>query len=142
MRHTKKGAAYFCGPCNSEGRCAAGVEPRNWIALDLDGIRPDVHDALRLWFAGSFRGVAWETHSSRNKPESSTPDWPRDRVLLALDRDATRDECIAIGRVIEADIREQFGDAVKFDPGDAARRATSVSRTLGREVRALRRRRA
>jgi len=61
-----------------------------------------------LWFA-RFSGCAWPTHSS-------TPDAPRERVLVELDRDVTRDEGIQIGRVLAADLREAFGDLVLIDP--------------------------
>lgn len=107
---TKAGAAYICGPLNGDGRRhAEGAMPRRWIAVDLDRIAPDVWPELRLWFAGRFRGSAWPTHSSK-------PDAPRERVLIELGRAATRTECIEVGRVIAADLADEFGAAVLVDP--------------------------
>jgi RecA-family ATPase len=60
-----------------------------------------------MWFA-RFRGCGWPTHSS-------TPSAPRERVLIELDRDASRDECIQIGRVLMHDLAEEFGTAVLVD---------------------------
>lgn len=111
----KEGAGYVCGPLNGDGRrCAEGALPRRWIALDADRIRPDVLPALRMWFAGRFSGCAWPTHSSR-------PEAPRERILIELDRDATRDEALAIGRALAHDLWQEFGDAIALD--DSTHRA-------------------
>lgn len=105
----KRTAPYVCGPLNGDGRrCAEGALPRRWLALDLDGIAPDVLGDVLMWFA-RFSGTAWPTHSS-------TPERPRYRVILELDRDATRSECMQLGEVLRADLRREFGDAVKADP--------------------------
>jgi hypothetical protein len=105
----KEGAGYVCGPLNHDGRrCAEGAQPRRFLAVDVDRIAPDVHTALRLRFT-RFSAVGWPTHSS--KPEA-----PRERIIIELDRDATRDECIAIGRVLMRDLADEFGDAVLIDP--------------------------
>jgi ADP-ribose pyrophosphatase YjhB (NUDIX family) len=106
---TKAGAGYICGPLNGDGRrCAEGALPRRWLALDFDRIDADALLELRLWFAGRFSGCAWPTHSSR-------PDAPRERVLIELDRDATRAQCIAIGRTLANELAQEFGRAVELD---------------------------
>jgi hypothetical protein len=105
----KAGAAYVAGPLNGDGRrCAGGALPRRWLALDFDRIDADTLPDLRLWLA-RFRGCGWPTHSSR-------PDAPRERVILELDRDADRAECIRIGEALAADLREAFGGAIELDP--------------------------
>jgi hypothetical protein len=93
----KKTAGYICGRFNGDGRrCAEGVEPRRWLPLDLDQIAAERLPDARMWMT-RFSGVGWSTHSS-------TPEAPRERVLIELDRDADREECIAIGRVLTADM--------------------------------------
>lgn len=105
----KRTAGYICGPLNGDGRrCAEGALPRRWLALDLDGIDADALGDVLLWFA-RFSGTAWPTHSS-------TPERPRYRVILELDREATRHECMQLGEALRADLRAEFGPAVKPDP--------------------------
>ncbi len=104
----KGGAAYVCGPLNGTGhRCAEGAEPRRWVALDLDRIDAELLPEVRMWFAARS-GCAWPTHSSK-------PDAPRERVILELDRDATRAECLHVGAVLARDLAAEFGDAILLD---------------------------
>lgn len=112
-RAPRKGLGYICGPMNGSGhRCEEGALPRRWLPVDLDGIAPDALPGVRLWFA-RFSGCAWPTHSSK-------PDEPRERIIIELDREATRDECIRIAAVLAADLSEGFGDAItKFDKSAA-----------------------
>jgi hypothetical protein len=105
---SKATAGYFCGPMNGTGRrCAGGVVPRRWIALDFDRIAADTLPDLRLWLA-RFSGASWPTHSS--KPEA-----PRLRVIVELDREADRAECAAIGEALAGDLAEEFGEALELD---------------------------
>lgn len=105
----KECAGYFAGPLNGGGlRRAEATLPRRFIVLDLDRIAADVLPDVRMHFAGRS-GAAWPTHSS--KPEA-----PRERVILELDREATRAECLRLGAAIARDMREAFGDAVELDP--------------------------
>lgn len=104
----KEGAAYICGPLNSDGRrCKAGALPRRWVGVDLDRIEASVLAAVVRWF-GRYSAACWPTHSS-------APDAPRLRVIIELDRPASRDQCIAIGVQMAADLRDEFGDAVFLD---------------------------
>ncbi len=106
---SKATAPYLAGAFNGDGRrCAEGVLPVRYLAVDLDRIAPDVLPDLRLWFA-RFSGCGWPTHSSK-------PDAPRERVIIELDREATREECITIGATLAADLVEEFGDAIALDP--------------------------
>lgn len=105
---SKVGAPYIAGPFNGDGRrCAEGALPRRWIALDFDRIDAETLPELRMWLA-RFKGVAWPTHSS-------TPDAPRERVILELARDASRDECLAIGEALSGDLAAEFGDGIALD---------------------------
>lgn len=104
----KDGAAYFCGPMGGDGkRCTKNALPRRWVAIDLDGIEVSVMPAVREW-AGRFNGCAWFTHTS-------TPEAPRMRVIVELERPATRDECIALGTRLQQEVHTEFGDSVKWD---------------------------
>lgn len=105
----KRTAGYICGPLNGAGRrCAEGALPRRWLALDLDYIEADRLADVLWWFAERFSGCGWPTHSS-------TPERPRYRVILELDREATRAECMRLGEVLRGDLAAEFGDAVKPD---------------------------
>lgn len=105
---TKQNSGYLCGPLNGDGRrCADGALPRRWIAVDLDRIAADMLPDVRMWFS-RFTGCGWPTHSS-------TQAEPRERALIELDRDATRDECILIGGMLAHDLGEEFGDALLVD---------------------------
>ena len=104
----KARAPYICGPLNGNGRrCAEGAASHVLLAVDLDRIDPDRLPDVRMWFT-RFAGCGWPTHSS-------TPEAPRERVIIHLDRPATRDECIAIGRTLDLDLAEEFGDAIMLD---------------------------
>ena len=105
---TKEGAAYICGPLNGDGRrCKTGTLPRAWVAVDLDRIDAAALPDVVRWF-GRYSAACWPTHSS-------TLDSPRLRVIVELDRPASRDQCIAIGVQMEAKLRDAFGDAVFLD---------------------------
>jgi hypothetical protein len=105
----KDGAEYFCGPMAGDGRrCADSAAPRRFVAVDIDQIHASVLPDLLAWF-GQFSGCGWPTHSSG-------PHAPRARVIIELDREATREQCIAIGQVINDQLAQEFGTAVYVDP--------------------------
>lgn len=113
-RARMKGMQYITAPMrvNGDGRPHRGkdfVESRRFLALDVDHIAgPDVNVELRMWLA-RFKGFGFTT-------ASSTPDAPRCRAILALDRDVDRVEGMRLGAAIQRDIAEEFGDRVKLDP--------------------------
>jgi hypothetical protein len=104
----KEGAAYICGPLGGDGRrCADNALPRPWVSLDLDRIdAPILGDVLR--WAERYNGCGWLTHSN-------TPEVPRLRIIIVLERPADRDECIALGERLKREMQEAFGDKVKWD---------------------------
>ena len=105
---SKQGAAYVCGPLSGDGRrCAGGALPRRWVAVDLDRIEPTaLVDVLRLFQRHS--AAAWPTHSS-------TPAAPRLRIIIELEHPASRDQCIAIGKTLDSELRAKFGNKVLLD---------------------------
>ena len=103
---SKATARYIAGPLSGR-RCAETLLPRRWLAVDLDRVAAEILPDLRLWFT-RFAGCAWPTHSS-------TPAAPRERVILELDREVTRAEGMAIGRVLMSELQVAFGAAVVVD---------------------------
>lgn len=105
LRSTAKGGRYACGPMmpgQPEGKAAVATwrqeslaAPANWLAFDFDKLATADHlSALAGWFAQAFRCLWYPT-------ASSTPEQPRIRVVVALDREAAADErqrlCQAVG---------------------------------------------
>lgn len=103
---SKTGAAYICGPMQGK-RGMDNAQPRIWLPLDADRIAASEHARWREWCA-QHAGVAWPTHNS-------TENAPRDRVIILLDRPASREECIATGVEIVGKVRAEFGDVVQLD---------------------------
>jgi hypothetical protein len=87
--------------------------------VDLDRIDVDRLADVRLWLT-RFRGFGYST-------ASSTPEAPRERAMLELTREASREECVAIGAALVRDLAEEFADAVQVDP--------SVFHNEGRSIR-------
>lgn len=105
---SKDRAGYISAAFGGNGRrCKDNALPRRWLPLDVDGVDPEVHIAWRL-FASRWRGFGWPT-------ASSTPQSPRERVLLELDEAVDRDDGIAIGRLLVQEVEDEFGAAVRID---------------------------
>lgn len=104
-----KGKGHIVAAMAGNGRrCAANALPRNWLAIDADGIDSDVFLDWRMYLS-RFQGFGWPT-------ASSAPEAPRERVIVTLDEPATREQCIGIGALLMRDIGEVFGAAVRIDP--------------------------
>lgn len=89
-------------------RCSANAVPRAWLAIDVDGIDPDVLPDWRMHLM-RWRGFGWPT-------ASSTPEAPRERVIVELSEPVDRAQGIAIGKLIISDADAEFGAAVRIDP--------------------------
>lgn len=89
-------------------RCKDNAIPRNWLAIDADGIDPEVLPDWRMHLA-RWRGFGWPT-------ASSAPEAPRERVILELSESVDRDQGIGIGALVTADFDAEFGAAVRVDP--------------------------
>jgi hypothetical protein len=107
-RSKAKGKAWIAAPFNGDGRrCRENAQARRFLPVDLDKIDPDRLAELRLWFA-KFKGFGYPT-------ASSTAEAPRERVILELTREATRDENLRIGAALVRDLQEEFAGAVVAD---------------------------
>lgn len=96
-------SAAFDGPRKKENAL-----PRSWLACDVDGIDPGVFVEWRLHLT-RWRGFGWPT-------ARSTPEAPRERVIIELSEPVDREQGIAIGMLLSQDIAENFGTAVRIDP--------------------------
>lgn len=112
LRHRapdKARAGYITAGFGDDGRrCAANALRCTWQAIDADRIAPDVLPDWRLFLA-RYRGFGWPT-------ASSTPEAPRERVIVELSEPVDRQQRIAIGSLLSADIETEFGPAVVVDP--------------------------
>ena len=103
-----KGQQYICASLkiNGDGTPHRGkdeVEPRRFLALDIDHIAgAQVFTDLRLWLI-RFHGFGFTT-------ASSTPDEPRCRVIIELDREVDRGEGMRLGAAIARDLGDEFGE--------------------------------
>ena len=81
---SKESREYICGPLRPNGGgelhlCKADLLPRWWLAQDLDGGARDEAEILLMRLA-DYEAVAWTT-------ARHTPECPRIRIVLALDRE-------------------------------------------------------
>lgn len=104
---------YVCGPFSlgssnkskNEGinywRCKNGALPRRFLPFDVDGFRDDIamRDVIRFF---SQWPMVWYTTSSHLAHDDKHSGEPRARIILELDRNATREECIQLGRTIQS----------------------------------------
>jgi len=105
----KASAGYICAPFRGDGRrCLINASPRSWLALDVDGIDADALIDWRLHLT-RWRGFGWPT-------ASSTPQAPRERVIVELSEPVDRAQGIGIGALILRDVAENFGAGVRIDP--------------------------
>ena len=105
----KSSAGYIAAAFGGDRRrSAANALPRPWLAMDVDGIDPDVLPEWRMDLA-RLRGFGWPT-------ASSTPEAPRERVIIELSEPVDRAQGISIGALLVQDIGDNFGAAVRIDP--------------------------
>ena len=125
-RGAKKGLNYVCGPMSygshddtkkhpdeAHYRLASHAEPCSFLSLDIDYMDGAAVQAAVLCEFNELTSYAYET-------ASSTPEVPRMRVLIALDRDVSRHERIALGTLfqkgLERELKAKFGyRAIEFD---------------------------
>lgn len=105
----KASAGYLSSGFGNDGaRRAANALPRPYLALDVDGIAADSLPDWRL-YATRWQGFGWPT-------ASSTPEAPRERVILMLSEPVGRDDGLRIGKLLVQDVEDEFGTAVRIDP--------------------------
>ena len=125
-RGAKKGLNYVCGPMSygshddtkkhpdeAHYRLASHAEPCSFLSLDIDYMHGAAVQAAVLNEIKELNCYAYET-------ASSTPEVPRMRVIIALDRDVSRHERIALGtnfqKDLELELTAKFGNAaIQFD---------------------------
>lgn len=107
---SKATAGYIVAAMSCDGRRSRGnAEPCAWLALDADGISADVWPDWRMHLAARFRGFGWPT-------ASSTPEAPRERVIIELSEPVDRAQRMALGALLAQDIGDNFGASVTLDP--------------------------
>jgi len=106
-RQRQKGKGYISAAFSDGHRSKDTALPVRFMCPDMDRILAPRLADLSMWLAG-FQGAGWETHSS-------TPDAPRMRGVLILDREATRDEVQRLGAAFEAEVNTLFGDDIGLD---------------------------
>ena len=125
-RGRQKGQNYVCGPMaygphddtvkhplEAHFRLASHAEPCSFLPLDIDHMDGAEVQAVVLEAIKGLRSYAYET-------ASSTPQKPRMRVIVALDRQVDRGERIVLGEAKAAELKERveeyFGQgAIAFD---------------------------
>ena len=125
-RGRKKGELYVCGPMafgphndtekyprDANYKLANHAEPCAFLSVDIDYMEGEKVQQLVLREVGQYCAYAYET-------ASSTPEVPRMRVIIQLDREVSRDERIKLGASfqahLETKIEMEFGNsAIKFD---------------------------
>lgn len=125
-RGRKKGEFYVCGPMafgphNDTGRyprdahykLANHAEPCAFLSMDIDYMDGEPVQLGVLREIKGYCAYAYET-------ASSTPEVPRMRVIIQLDREVGREERIALGHAMQAKIEAKFeaefsSGAIKFD---------------------------
>ena len=121
-RSIKKGKAYICAPMScgphdtpkkvqgyAHWRLKFRHQPCAFIAFDFDGFDSPDAFARTIGYLARFHGFAYTTASHR-------PEAPRARAILAINRELTRQERIAVSELIESRLRDEVGnDAIVFD---------------------------
>ena len=111
LRHrarNKANAGFVCARFGDDGhRRAANALPCSWLPLDVDGIDPGVFVEWRL-HCTRYRGFGWPT-------ARSTPEAPRERVIIELSEPVDRAQGIGLGSLIMRDVAKNFGTSVRID---------------------------
>lgn len=101
-----KDAGGFVGGKVAGRRSVAGVEFRSLVSLDLDYAKPGALEEIRE----ALDGKAWCVYSTH----SHTPEAPRLRLVMPLDRDVTPEEFAPIARRIASYVGIESVDPASF----------------------------
>jgi putative DNA primase/helicase len=92
----KSMAGWFSGAqCEGGYRNLRNILPRNLVTIDMDYVPSHVPDLIRTGYFG-VSDYEFVAHSSRRH----TPEEPRIRIVIPINRKVTRDEYTAIVRII------------------------------------------
>lgn len=120
----RKGMTYICAPLSAglhnnqtkylhekTWRLKKLVQPRRFLALDIDGMTPDAWQWLRTWLRQQKINCCWYTTSSH------TAELPRTRIMIELGRPVNQVEGECLGKAFESHIQSQcpHQGAIKFD---------------------------
>jgi len=123
-RSKEKGKAYFCSPFKIDShaskpekyfgektwRQSCSTLPRAFLSFDFDGFDSPVTFENVMDYFNSYKGFGYTT-------ASHTTESPRARVVLALQREVTRDEGVKLGEQMQLELLQRFGlDSIIFDP--------------------------
>ena len=109
QKSDRKDIGGFVGGYVKDGKRINGnIVYRQLITLDADSATKDFAESVALALMG-HEYVIYSTHSH-------TPDKPRVRILIPLDRRVEADEYIAIGRRLAADIGIEMMDTTTYEP--------------------------
>lgn len=102
-RSTAKGGRYICGPMQQdEPRGKAAALPSTWVAFDFDRLTPEQADSLPVFIGGMWQSLGYPT-------ASSTPEAPRYRVIIALNREAKPEDCKRVCESVGAFLKQALG---------------------------------
>ena len=141
-RGVKKGLNYVCGPMSfgphdltdkhpqeAHYRLASHAKPCSFLSLDIDYMNGKAVQKAVLSEVEELCSYAFET-------ASSTPEVPRMRVMIALDRKVNRRERMALGsafqKKLESKLAVKFGcSAIEFDPSVYRPEQPNYNPTIG-----------
>lgn len=107
-KHKAKDHGGFVGGYVQGARTASAVKFRSVVTLDLDDAKPNTLDGIRA----TVDGYAWCVYSTH----SHTPEKPKYRLVVPLDRDVAPDEYNPIARRLAEFIGIEAVDQVSFSP--------------------------
>ena len=102
----KDKGGFMAGTLKGTRRKKDEVVSRSMIALDADHMKVGFLDELE--YTIPYEAIFYTTHSH-------TPESPRARILIPLERDASPDECVAIARYLCADMGMEMFDTCSFE---------------------------
>jgi hypothetical protein len=114
-RSTVKGGRHTCGPMRKSHhstkdglghwRRKENALPFNLVRHDIDGLRDmATFKAVCVWLMAQHNCIIYET-------SSSTPEQPRCRVEMPLNRPVSQDDMTRLCLAIEGDLVREFGEA-------------------------------
>lgn len=97
---------YVCGYLNGGRRGKVNVMYRSALTLDLDYSPYDIWPTITM---------LWDCAAVLHSTHSHSPETPRYRLIVPLDREVTPDEYVAIARKFAASINIEYFDPTTFD---------------------------
>lgn len=102
----KDKGGYVCGYLNGGRRGKVNVMNRSALTLDLDFSPYDLWPTITM---------LWDCAMVLHSTHSHSPETPRYRLIVPLDREVTPDEYVAVARKFAASINIEYFDPTTFD---------------------------